>query len=158
MFGLELGLELAEIRVNTCSDQTTIWTSELDPVQGLTIYSQPDASGVVRNCQWWGWAGLRGCHWGCGAKPTDAGGLRTKLQLPEVRVPEAELPALGDFCNFSKKKFIFMHISAKILILKQQLIKVQFCSVRINVTKHDVTFTTKGGSKPHSLSRGYATA
>jgi len=31
----------------------------------------------------------------------------------------ASHPALGDFCNFSRKKRLFMHISAKIVTLKQ---------------------------------------
>jgi len=35
--------------------------------------------------------------------------------------------------------------------------KYKFCSIRINVTKCDVTFATKGGSNP-PLRRSYATA
>jgi len=43
-----------------------------------------------------------------------AGGL-------EARVPGAKSPAMGDFCNFSKVThfLVFMHISAKIINLKQ---------------------------------------
>jgi len=51
-------------------------------------------SGVARNSQ-------------LGEGLAAPGGLRSKP------------PALGDFCNFSTKITHFMHISAKIIILKQ---------------------------------------
>jgi len=36
--------------------------------------------------------------------------------------------------------------------------KYKFCSIRITVTKYDITFAIKGGGSHPSTPRGYATA
>jgi len=61
----------------------------------------------------------------------------------------AEPPALGEFCNFSINITHFMHISAKLVNLKNTLqLKAFKISLnvlnRIDVTKYDVTFSTRG--------------
>jgi len=79
-----------------------------------------------------------------------------------------EPPALGDFCNFSKisvflcrlyfgQNRYFTAITHQLKAFKislnvlNRIMKYKFCSIRINVTKYEVTFAT---NPPRGYSSG----